>query len=78
MQTMSGGRNSIGGGVRKEDDGGGADIPVTAEGAGRVRGMWEGDGGGVAGIPPDDTAQTGKGNAVKPLEVNREHIGWTY
>ena len=27
--------------------------------------MREGDGGGVAGIPPDDTARTGKGRAVE-------------
>ena len=41
------------------------DIPGTAEGAGRVRVMREGDGGEIAGIPPDDTSQTGKGRAVE-------------
>ena len=68
LQTVSGRRNSIGGGVRTEDEEVGADIPVTAEGAGRVRGIREGDGGGVAGIPSDDTARTGK---VKLVELGR-------
>ena len=48
-----------------EDDGVGSDIPGTAERAGRVRGMRERDGGGIAGIPPDDTIWTGKGGAVE-------------
>ena len=39
MQTVSGGRKSIGGGVQKEDDGVGSDLPGTVEGEGRVRGM---------------------------------------
>ena len=31
MKTVSGGRESIGGGIHKEDDGVGADLPGTAE-----------------------------------------------
>ena len=62
---MSGGRNSIRSGVLTEDDGRGSDIPGTVEGAGRVRGMQEEDGGRVAGIPPDDTERTGEGRAVE-------------
>ena len=65
MQTVSGGRKSIGGGVRTEYDGGGANISVTTEGAGRVRGMREGDGGRVAGIPSDDAARKVKGGTVE-------------
>ena len=61
MQTVSGGRKPIGGDVQTEDDGGGADLSRTTEGAGRVRGMREGDGGRVAGIPLDDAAQKGEG-----------------
>ena len=62
---MSGGKNTVGSGVRTDDDGGGADILGTVEGAVRVWGLWEVDGGRVAGIPPDDTARTGKGIAVE-------------
>ena len=65
MQTVSSSRQSIGGGVRKEDDGGEADVSGTTEGAGRVQGMREGDGGRVAGIPPDDAARKGKGGTVE-------------
>ena len=48
-----------------EDDGGGTDIPGAAEGASRVQGMQEGDGGGIAGIPPNDTAWTGEGGTLE-------------
>ena len=65
MQTVSGGRQSIGGGVRTEDDGGRANVSGMTEGAGRVRGMWEGDGGRVAGIPSDDAARKGKERTVE-------------
>ena len=57
MQTVPGGRQLISGGVQKEDDGGGADVLGTTEGAGRVRGVWEKDGGRVAGIPSNDAEQ---------------------
>ena len=65
MQTVSGGRQSIGGGVPTEDYRGGADVSGTTEGAGQVRGMREGDGGRVTGIPPDDSAQKGEGGTVE-------------
>ena len=45
------GRNTIVSGVRAEDDGGGTDIPGVAEGTGRVRGIREGYGGRISGIP---------------------------
>ena len=65
MQTVPGGRQPIACGARKDDDGGGADISGTTEGAGRVRGMRERDGGRVAGIPSDDAAQEGEGGIVE-------------
>ena len=65
MQTVSGGRQSIRGGVRMEDDGVGADLSGTTEGAGRVRGLREGDVGRVAGIPSDDAARKYKGGTVE-------------
>ena len=43
-----------------EHYGGGSDIPVAAEREVRVWVMREGDGGGIAGIPSDDTAWKGK------------------
>ena len=61
---MSGGRQPIGGGVRTEDYGGGADVSGTTEEAGRVRGMQEIDGGKVAGIPSDEAAQKGEGGTM--------------
>ena len=64
MQTVTGGRQPIGGGIRKEYDGGGADVLVTAEGAGRVQGVRERDGGRVSGIPLDDAAREGEGGTV--------------
>ena len=64
MQTVAGNGKLIGGGVQKEDDGGGADLPGAAEGAGQVRGMREIDGGRVSGIPPDDAARKVEGRTV--------------
>ena len=70
MQTVSGGRQSIGGGVRKEYDRGGTNLPGATEGAGQVRGMREGDGVRVAGIPPDDAARKGEGRKVELGSLN--------
>ena len=65
MQTASGGRQSIRGGVQTEYDRGGADVSVKTEGAGQVQGMREGDGGRIAGIPPDDAARKGEVGTVE-------------
>ena len=65
MHTVLGGRQSIRGGVLTEDDGVGADISGMTEGVGRVQGMWEGDGGRVAGTPLDDAARKGEGGIVE-------------
>ena len=65
MQTMPGGRQPIIGGVRTKDDGGGADVSGETKGAGRVWGLWEGDGGRVAGMPSDDAVWEGKGKQVE-------------
>ena len=66
MQTVSGGRQPIGGayGRKMTGGGGGGDVSGTTEGAGRLRGMWEGDGGRVAGIPSDDAARKGEGGTM--------------
>ena len=48
-----------------EHYGGGSDIPVAAEREVRVWVMREGDGGGIAGIPSDETAWTGKGGMLE-------------
>ena len=65
MHTVSGGRQSIGGGLRTEYDGGGAEVLGTIEVAVRVRGMREGYGGRVAVIPSDDAARKGEGGTVE-------------
>ena len=41
----------------------------TAEGAGQLRGIWERDGGGVAGIPLNDAAREGE-----EVTVELEHL----
>ena len=58
MQTVPGGRQPIGGGVRTQGDGVGADVSGETKGAGRV-----------AGSPSDDTAWEGKGVQVE-LELS--------
>ena len=65
MQTVPGSRQPTGGGVWKKDDGGGTNVSGKTEREGRVRGLREGDDGRVAGIPPDDAAQEGKGGKVE-------------
>ena len=70
MQTVSGGRQSIGGGVRTEDDRGGADVSGTTEGAGQARVMREGNGGRVSGIPPDDVAWKGEGVTLELRSIS--------
>ena len=65
LPTVSGNINTVGSGVQTKDDRVGADILGTAEGAGRVRGIREGDGGGFSGIPTDNTAWKGEGRAME-------------
>ena len=72
MQTTPIGRQPVGGGIRTQDDGGGADVSRKTKIAGRVRGLREGDGGRVAGSPSDDTAWEGKGRQV---ELDRRSHG---
>ena len=55
MQTVPGGRQLIGGGVRTKDDGVGAGVSGETKGSGRVWGLREGDGGRVAGNSSDAT-----------------------
>ena len=77
MQTVPGGRQPIGGGIRTKDDGGGADVSGEKKGAGRVRGLREGDGGRVAGIPSDDTAWEGEGGQVGLERISHGRRGNT-
>ena len=72
MQTVPSGRQPVRGGLRTQDDGGGADILRETKRAGRVRGLLEGDGGRVAGSSSDGTAWEGKGVQV---EMNRRSHG---
>ena len=65
MNTVPGSSISIRGGVRKEDGEVGSDLTGETEGAGKVRGMRERDGGRVAGISPDDAARKGEGRTVE-------------
>ena len=64
LQDVPGSRDTVGGSIREEDDGGETNIPVTKERAGTVRGMREGDGGRVFGVPQNDTAWEGNSGAI--------------
>ena len=65
MQTVPSSRQPVGGGVRTQDDGGGADVLREEKRAGRVQGLQEGGGGRVAGSPSDDAAWEVKGRQVE-------------
>ena len=65
MQTVPRGRQPVGGGIRTQDDGEGADVSREKKRAGRVRGLREGDSGRVTGSPLDDTAREGKRGLVE-------------
>ena len=62
---MPGGRKTIGGGLQTQDDRGGADVLGETKGAGRVRGLQEGDGSRFAGNPLDDTTWEGESGQVE-------------
>ena len=75
---MPDGRNTVDCRIREEDYGGGADKLGAAERTGTVRGMREGDGGGIVGIPQDDKAWEGGrgeidlgrlGHLMRPVDV---------
>ena len=72
MQTVPNGRQPVGGGVRTQDDGGGADGLREEMRAGRVQGLQEGGGGRVAGSPSDGTSWEGEGEHV---ELDRRSHG---
>ena len=65
MQTVPGGRQPIGGGIRTRDDRRGADVSGKTKGSGRVWVIREGDGSRFTGIPLDDAAWEGKGGIVE-------------
>ena len=62
---MPGGRDTVGGCIQEEDDGGRTNIPGAAEITDTVRGMQEGYGGGIVGVPQDDTAWAGDRGAME-------------
>ena len=51
MQTVPSDSQKVGGGVRTQDDGGGANVSRETKRAGRVQWLREGDGDRVAGSP---------------------------
>ena len=61
---MPSGRESVGGGVRTQNDGGGTDVSGAEKRVGRVQGLRKGDGGGVTGHTPHVTACENQGNTV--------------
>ena len=77
MQTMYCGRQPIVGGVRTQDDGGGAEVLREKKIVGRVRGLREGDGGRVAGSPSDDKVWEGKGGQVELEQISHRSRGNT-
>ena len=61
MQTVQHAGEQIGGDLRTYNDGGRTDAQVEEEGKSAMWGMWQGDGGRVAQLPPHDSARKGKG-----------------
>ena len=61
---MPGGIDTVGGSIREEYDRGETNIPVTKERAGTVLGMREVDGGGIFGVPQNDTVCAGDSGAI--------------
>ena len=53
LLPVTGGRNSVGGGVRYTTDGSGAFLPGEAAVLGKVNRVWGGYGAQVAGGPPE-------------------------
>ena len=64
LPDFPGGGDTFGGSIREKDDGGGTNIPGAAERTGTVRGMQEGYGGEIVGVPQGDTAWAGGKGAV--------------
>ena len=62
---MPGGRDTVGSSIREEDDGGGTKLPGAAERTGTVRGIREGYGGSIVGVPKDDIEWAGGGGAME-------------
>ena len=74
MQTMPNGRKPVGGSVRTQNDGGGADISREEKRAGRVWGLREGDYGRVAGHTSDGISWESQGRKV---ELDQHSYGRT-
>ena len=61
VQTVQHSGEQIGGDIWTHHDGGRTDAQVEEEGKSAMWGLWQGDGGGVAQLPPHDSARKGKG-----------------
>ena len=61
---MPGGGDSVGGSIREKYDRGGPNIPGKSERTVTVRGLREIEGGGIVGVPQDDTAWAGGRGAM--------------
>ena len=59
LPAVPGGWDTVDRRIQEEDDGGGADITRAAERTGTLWVIRERDGGGIVGIPQDDTARAG-------------------
>ena len=59
LPAVPGGRDTVDRIIQEEDDGGGVYITGAADRSGTVRGMWDGDGGGIVCRPQDDTTWAG-------------------
>ena len=69
---MTSGRESVRGGVRTQNDGGGTDVSRAEMIAGRVQGLRKGDGDGFTGHTPHDTAWE---NQVKKVDLDQRSYG---
>ena len=69
---MPSGRESVGGGVRTQNDRVGTDVSGVEKRAGRVQGLGKGDDGGVTGHTPHVTAWE---NQVKKVDLDRHSYG---
>ena len=56
MPSLSGGRESVGGGIWETDSGGGPHLPGVTKGIGLVQIVRGGEGGGICGGTQDDSA----------------------
>ena len=64
VQTVQHAGEQIRGDLRTHHDRGRTDAQGEEEGKSYMRGLWKGDGGGVARLPPHDSTRKGKGEEM--------------